>query len=723
MKNPIGIKFVRVIGGRDWMNTVLRSFSIKLSTSNRTRNPYSASKRLIMRYLKSTAFLLLMMSSSASVLSQGAIAQLAEEESSDVVSADETAAPVEQPATQVEEVSPSTIDFSALLNGAQWPEKSSLLDQRSEATGSLVPGARSPQFSSAPEATEASTTTASPTPNPTSKLSLEDVRRTVAAQGLEQPSDVIVQDRTQQTQQIAQSEIAQSEADELPVLEPTTPTAPPANPPGTAAPSSPVPSDPGEANPSDSEVEISPTESQPAPGNRPADSEAELSDIPDILFADPNPLNLPDTPENVDIERNPVVTLEQAIELAYRNSQTLQAAILQEEQAAAAVRQQRAANLPTVSTGASLQSTERATVAGVQNPLTGQIVGGTNSGIDTALSGNLQVGYDLLTGGARAASIRAAELQQQVAALAIETQQEQIRLTTANNYYALQESGENIRIQQSFLQEAERNLRDSRLRQEVGVGTRFDTLRAEVQYANARQQLIQAQGNQRIARRDIARLLNLPPTTGIEATPVAVAENWPLTLEESILLAYQNRAELEQQLLQANISEQQRRIALSAVRPRVSLFANYNAQDQLNSNGGSGSSFFDNYSFGAQFNMLLFDGGAARASARQQEIASQINEEQFSQQSDQIRFDVEQAFFNLETNQENITTSRIAVSQAEEALQLANLRLQAGVGTQLDVLTAQSELTQAQANNVTAILGYNRALAAIQRAVSNVTVE
>ena len=69
-------------------------------------------------------------------------------------------------------------------------------------------------------------------------------------------------------------------------------------------------------------------------------------------------------------------------------------------------------------------------------------------------------------------------------------------------------------------------------------------------------------------------------------------------------------------------------------------------------------------------------------------------------------------------NEENIETARVAVNQAREALVLANLRLDAGVGTQLDVLTAQSELTDAEGNLVSALLGYNRALAALQRAVS-----
>ena len=654
-----------------------------------------------MRYLKSTAFLLLMMSSSASVLSREAIAQLIVEETGENAAAEDKTA--------------ETIDLRALLDGAQRTERSSgLLEQSgSSSKGAVVPlvsEAQSPQFTSS-QSPEATANSASP------GFSLEDFQRRVAKQDAGAIAEIEVEDRTQQ---VAQSE--EEPEDTLPVLEDAPPDEglpeiPPVAPPDTAAPGDPAPAD----LPTDSP----PESNQPVPETAPAAETApELGDLPDILFADPNPLNLPTTPENIDIERNPVITLEQAVELAYRNSQTLQAAVLQEEQAAAAVREQQAAYLPSVSVGASLESVERGSVEGQFNPLTGETVGGVDSGIDTTLGGNLTVDYDLLTGGSRAASLRAAELQQQVAALDVERQQEEIRLATANSYYALQEAGENIRIQRSFLEEAERNLRDSRLRQEVGVGTRFDTLRAEVQYANARQQLIQSQGAQRIARRDIARLLNLPPTTGIEATPVSVAENWNLTLEESILLAYQNRADLEQQLLQADINEEQRKIAIAAVRPRLSLFANYSAQDQLNDTGAAGSGeFLDNYSFGARLNWLLFDGGAANARARQQEIAAQVAEEQFSQQSDQIRFDVEQAFFNLETNQENIATSRIAVSQAEEALELANLRLQAGVGTQLDVLTAQSDLTEAQANNVTAILGYNRALAAMERAVSNVNIE
>ncbi len=503
---------------------------------------------------------------------------------------------------------------------------------------------------------------------------------------------------------------AQKPGGSLPVLEEADPADVPAQEPEAQEPEAQAPEEPNQPLPEEVLPVNSPAaDDLPTPAaDVPAPPEPEIGELPDSLFADPNPLNVPTVAEEVDIERNPVITLEQAVELAYQNSQALQAALLTLEQSEAAVTEARAAYLPSLSTGADITTQES---GGSSIPGLGSLGGGVN----TTLGGSLDLSYDVFTGGSRTASLRAAEFQRQVNALSVEVQQEQIRLDTSNLYYTLQDAGEQIRINQSFLQEAERNLRDSQLRQDVGVGTRFDTLRAEVQFANARQSLIQSQSQQQIARRDIARLLNLPPTAGIEATPVAVAESWPLTLEESIVLAFQNRAELEQQLLQADISEQQRRIALATIRPQVSLFANYGIQGQID----NGDSFQDNYSFGARFNMTLFDGGAARARARQQELGGAIAEEQFSQNVDQVRFDVEQAYFNLQANQENIATSEVAVAQAQEALDLANLRLDAGVGTQLDVLTATSELTQAQANNVSAILGYNRALAAIQRAVSN----
>ncbi len=80
---------------------------------------------------------------------------------------------------------------------------------------------------------------------------------------------------------------------------------------------------------------------------------------------------------------------------------------------------------------------------------------------------------------------------------------------------------------------------------------------------------------------------------------------------------------------------------------------------------------------------------------------------------------METAYADLQANFENIDTTRLAVEEAKKALDLAILRFDAGVGTQLDILAAQSELTEAEGNLVRTIVGYNRSLAQLQRAVSD----
>ncbi|HEY9805891.1 MAG TPA: TolC family protein, partial [Candidatus Obscuribacterales bacterium] len=230
------------------------------------------------------------------------------------------------------------------------------------------------------------------------------------------------------------------------------------------------------------------------------------------------------------------------------------------------------------------------------------------------------------------------------------------------------------------------------------------------------QDLTQALSDQRTARRQLAQRLNITQSIDLAAAdPVEIAGLWNLSLEQSIVQAFKNRAELEQQLLQRDINEQQRRIALATNRPRLSAFLNTSLQDQFDDDRDA----VTGYSVGARVNWNLFDGGAAQARARQEEIDAEISENQFADTRNQVRLDVEQSFFNLQSNFENIQTASVALEQARESLRLARLRFQAGVGTQTDVISAQNELTRAEGNRLNAILNYNRALATLQRAITN----
>ncbi|MFP4134538.1 MAG: TolC family protein [Halothece sp.] len=430
----------------------------------------------------------------------------------------------------------------------------------------------------------------------------------------------------------------------------------------------------------------------------------------DSLDPSSNPLQLPTREEEVEVDEVTPITLEQAIELARENNQTFKEARLNVRQAREQLNETLGTEFPSLNLESQLQRTSSPGAGAAVDPLTGQ----QQAGVINQLSTRLQLSYNLYTGGERPAQIRVAESELRTQQLALEQAAEQLRFDVTDAYYGVQQADSEVQIAEAAVADAEQSLRDAQLLQEAGLGTRFDVLQAEVQLSNEEQQLTRALSEQRVNRRQLAEALGVGQQVEVTAAnPPEVAGDWDLSLEESILLAYQNRAELEQQLEQRQIGENNRTIALSQKRPQISLFTNYEVQSDLD------SSPTDSLQMGAQLNWNLYDGGSSRARARQAEEEIAIAENRFQQTRNEVRREVEQAFFNLDANEQNIETAEIAIEQAEESLRLARLRFQAGVGTQTDVINAQSELTRARGNLLTAIIDYNRSLAALERAVSN----
>lgn len=447
---------------------------------------------------------------------------------------------------------------------------------------------------------------------------------------------------------------------------------------------------------------------------------------PNYLNPSGNPLLFPTSPDEVDIRTVQPVSLNQTIELALRNNRDLQAARLQLEQAQAQLDEQRARLLPSLNAQFGF-SRESSAGLGQQNlNLRRQAEQGLiteerlrqslNNKESTNATGQLGLTYNIYTGGEREARIRLAEQQIQNQRLEVERIAEQTRFQAGDSYYNLQRSDAEVAIAQASIEDATQSLRDAQLLEQAGLGTRFSVLQAEVDVARANQDLTTAIANQRIARRTLANLLSLGQKIELTAAdPIEEAGNWSLTLEDSIVLAYKNRAELQQQLAQREISEQNRRIALSEIRPRLNFTANYQYADNFDDE----ISVVDGYAFATTLNWQFFDGGAAFARARQQERNIDLANTQFARIRNQVRLEVEQAYYESVANQENIRTAALSVESATESLRLARLRFQAGVGTQTDVINSQRDLTDARSRYLQAIVDYNRSLNQLQRAVSN----
>lgn len=456
---------------------------------------------------------------------------------------------------------------------------------------------------------------------------------------------------------------------------------------------------------------------------------------PEILFPSPNPLYRPTLPEQVNIEETVPITLQQAIDLAIANNENVGISQLQVEQSLATLRENQADLYPSlffrssfarnVSAQQDLQvrASNRALRVARFNGVPGadEREFGTHFGT-YAFDNSIQFQYDLGINGARGARIRAAQEQLRISELRLETAIEELRFDVARAYYNLQESDAAVEIQAAAVRNSQKSLEDAEALERAGVGTRFEVLQARVTLANAQQDLTNSRRNQLQSRRELAAILNIDENTNIlAADPIALAGAWDLTLEDTIVQAYNNRAELEEQLAERDRAQQLRRVALSATRPNVTLSATYNVLGLISDDPDYTATrgWADGYQAEVQLSWNFFDGGAAKAQARQRELEIGIADERFDQLLNQIRLDVERAYYDLQANFDNIQTASLGVEEATEALRLARLRFQAGVGTQLEVINQETDLTRAQNRLLNAIIGYNRALSSLQRAVSN----
>ncbi len=426
-------------------------------------------------------------------------------------------------------------------------------------------------------------------------------------------------------------------------------------------------------------------------------------------------LVVPTNPSQVTLERIQAVKLSEALELAGRTNQELVQARLAVERARAVLQEAEAARLPTVNTTVEYSFNDSANVR------LGNIASPPNappsSTISQPLTGTVGITYNLFTAGAVEANVRVAENNLRIAEAELNRITQLVRLRVTTAYYNLQNADEIVRIRQKSVENAERSLKDAQAQERAGTGTKFDVLQAEVSLANARQELLTAKANQAIARREIARQLQYPERVDFTAAdPVQPQPDWQLSLEETIVLALRNRSELDIRKLEREVASDRVALSLANRGPQVSLFANYDLADNLSTPGG----FAMGYRFGARLQFTLFDGGAADARADQSTIDKAITESRFAQDVNQIRFDVEQAFFNLQARRQQIITTSKALEQANEALRLARLRLSAGVGTQLEVIRAEEDVTRADVNRLQAIIGFNQSLADLQRAVNGI---
>ena len=448
---------------------------------------------------------------------------------------------------------------------------------------------------------------------------------------------------------------------------------------------------------------------------------------PDLLrLGSPPSLALPTSPDQVSIRALRPLGLGEVENLAEVNNPNLKAIASQVDQAKSNLRAQISAWYPTLSLTAS-------NLPGFfngesYNSLPDGSFNSTSTGISSTrlrgARGGLGINWALINP-QRVPQIAAARDQFEQAKNQYLIALRELRLQAAQAYFQLQLSDDQVRIGQGSVRASLVSLRDARARFQAGVATKLEVLQAETQLGRDEQLLTNSIASQSIARRSLARLLDLPQTiTPTAKEPLRVLGVWTPSLQESIVAAYAFREELSNAILDISVANSNANSARGAVQPFLNIFDNFSAERYsggVTTNSpfpttGDGSFQYNiNNTVGLNFSWAIFDGGKALAQSRQYKQKAAENAFKFADQRDTIRFQVEQSFYQLRQHNRDIQTTSREVISARESLRLARLRYQAGVTTQREVVDTQRDLTQAEVAYASALANYNTSLAELRR--------
>jgi outer membrane protein TolC len=317
-------------------------------------------------------------------------------------------------------------------------------------------------------------------------------------------------------------------------------------------------------------------------------------------------------------------------------------------------------------------------------------------------------------------SIRGTFFQRDSSYFALRNAVDQTIATVKTQFYQVIVNRELIVVQEESVNLLENQLKDQQNRFEAGTVPRFNVLQAQVQLYNQIPQLIAARNNYRISVLQLAKTLGLDfnPARGI-ATPLRVSGDLTYIPRKIDLLAAieegkRNRPFLKEQ--RANVLNQieQVHVAIGSWLPNVN--ANGGGEwlsDSVNSSFGDVSKGWLTTVTGS---WPIFDSGMAWGKIQQQRAILSQQEITYDDDVRQVELEIQQAASNLLQNRELIQATEKNQETAEEAVRLAKARLDAGAGTQLDVLNAQVQLTTAQSTYLQALFGYISSLAEFDRA-------
>ena len=240
-------------------------------------------------------------------------------------------------------------------------------------------------------------------------------------------------------------------------------------------------------------------------------------------------------------------------------------------------------------------------------------------------------------------------------------------------------------------------------------------LASEVELANAKQNLTTATNNYEVAVATLNNVIGVPTDTTLTINDELRYAGYELSLDDCTDYGLLYRADGAAALYAVKQAEAGVRAAKAGYRPTVNAAATRSIAGERPFKDDHRSS--DTWAAGLSASWNIFDNGVTAAQVDAAKATLRKAEEALAAADEKIRLDVHTAYLNLRAAEQNIKTAETAVKQAEEDYNIARVRYNAGVGTNLEVMRASDNLTTARMNYATVLYSYNMGKASLDNAM------
>jgi outer membrane protein TolC len=289
-------------------------------------------------------------------------------------------------------------------------------------------------------------------------------------------------------------------------------------------------------------------------------------------------------------------------------------------------------------------------------------------------------------------------------------------------FYELLLNRAKINVRENSVRVLEEELKTQQERLSAGIVGTLNVQRAEVALANERPELINAQTQLKNSYLRLGELLgiNFPPDS--EQAPFEISGQLQYhprhpDLNECLARADTSRPEIKARQKDIEIEDRQYTLDRSEVRPHVEFFSAYELYNERDPQVGR--EFNHGYLVGINATWHVFDGFATKGRLQATRARREAAVEALEAARRAVASEVRSAFFDLQQADRVLESETKNVQTADETLESAKANLAAGLGTQLDILQAASDVTRTRTTRLSAIYLHNVGLARLLRACAS----